>query len=332
MMKKSNYAPVECVNIPKMLFQEKEYENLSVDAKLLYSLLLDRKTVAMMNGWVDRYGTAYVIYPKSEMKKHLNASRYRVDMALNELEKCGQMVVVTQPNPGRPCQIYVKDITGNQVSEIEEDKAMCMMKDLNKKNEQMIRPCMGIPGMQGIAVVIDQDEFLKLLEALEDGMAEKEEEPEAVEDEDATEEKKDLYDFNSYKDEAYYALSRKEQRLMDMEVRGYLDEDGVPDEDEILADACDLGEEIGLNIRQLAESGWADAEQLFHYLYALHEEHKLNQLRAIFKMMTYMFGGSEEYLENMECCIGYPKNLFLSGVLTACSDVVMKMGKDKTQG
>ena len=135
------------------LFQEKQYEKLSVDAKLLYSLLLDRKTMAIMNGWVDQYGTAYVIYPKSEMKKHLNASRYRVDMALNELEKCGQMVVVTQPNPGRPCQIYVKDITGNMMRDMEEKPMCMMMKDANDKNGMsMMGPCMGIPGMQGVTV------------------------------------------------------------------------------------------------------------------------------------------------------------------------------------
>ena len=110
MTNESEYAPVECVNIPKMLFQEKQYEKLSVDAKLLYSLLLDRKTLANMNGWIDQNGTAYVVYPKSEMKKHLNASRYRVDMALEELEKCGQMVVVTQPdlNCGITCWVYVE--------------------------------------------------------------------------------------------------------------------------------------------------------------------------------------------------------------------------------
>ena len=58
MTNRSEYAPVECVNIPKMLFQEKQYEKLSVDAKLLYSLLLDRKTLANMNGWIDQNGTA----------------------------------------------------------------------------------------------------------------------------------------------------------------------------------------------------------------------------------------------------------------------------------
>ena len=67
MTNKSEYAPVECVNIPKMLFQEKQYEKLSVDAKLLYALLLDRKTLANMNGWIDQNGTAYVVYTKSEL-------------------------------------------------------------------------------------------------------------------------------------------------------------------------------------------------------------------------------------------------------------------------
>lgn len=135
-----------------------------MDAKLLYSLLLDRKTMANMNGWIDQYGTAYVIYPKSEMKKHLNTSRYRVDMALEEMEKCGQMVGVTQPNPGRPCQIYVKDITGNYEEDMEENAMCMMMKDSNNENgKQKMRPCMGIPGMHGIAVVLDEEEFLKLL-------------------------------------------------------------------------------------------------------------------------------------------------------------------------
>ena len=34
MTNRSESAPVKCVNIPKRLFQEKQYEKLSVDAKL----------------------------------------------------------------------------------------------------------------------------------------------------------------------------------------------------------------------------------------------------------------------------------------------------------
>ena len=52
------------------------------------------------NEWVDEYGDTYVIYPKQEMKKYLNISRYRIDQALAELEEHDQMVEVTVPYRG----------------------------------------------------------------------------------------------------------------------------------------------------------------------------------------------------------------------------------------
>ena len=75
--------------IPKILFSDERFAGLSSEAKILYGLMLDRVGLSRKNGWIDQNDTAYVVYPKSEMKKHLNASRYRVDMALEELEKCG---------------------------------------------------------------------------------------------------------------------------------------------------------------------------------------------------------------------------------------------------
>lgn len=39
----SEFMPVECLNVPKVLFYDKQYEDLSMDAKLIYALLLDRK-------------------------------------------------------------------------------------------------------------------------------------------------------------------------------------------------------------------------------------------------------------------------------------------------
>ena len=52
----SEFMPVECLNVPKVLFYDKQYEDLSVDAKLIYALLLDRKEMAIRNEWVDEYG------------------------------------------------------------------------------------------------------------------------------------------------------------------------------------------------------------------------------------------------------------------------------------
>lgn len=86
--------------------------------------------MAALNGWVDENGRRYVIYPKSEMIEDMRATRYRVDLALSELYATGKMVVVTQPNPGRPCRIYVKDITENFKEEKETE-----MENMNTENK-----------------------------------------------------------------------------------------------------------------------------------------------------------------------------------------------------
>ena len=55
-MSKMEYMPVDCLQVPKMLFQMEKYKNLSNTAKILYSLFLDRLKFAVQNGWVDHNG------------------------------------------------------------------------------------------------------------------------------------------------------------------------------------------------------------------------------------------------------------------------------------
>lgn len=221
----SECVPVECINIPKVLFREKKYENLSVDAKMLYALLLDRKTVAALNGWIDSCGEIYVIYPKSEMKKHLKASRYRVDQALDELENCDQMVIATQINPGLPCQIYVKDITGD---EIMEEKMMIKMK----------KSCAGkfqtIPGNLNRRNRGRMDDFPETLFCLLAGGKNMKASPKGVEEEIARLEM-------PVPQEEYYQLTPQSRKALLMTHKGYLTEYGHPDEDKIMDDALEFG-------------------------------------------------------------------------------------------
>ena len=39
--------------IPKALFQEQRFQNLSTDAKTLYGILLDRMSLSVKNEWFD---------------------------------------------------------------------------------------------------------------------------------------------------------------------------------------------------------------------------------------------------------------------------------------
>lgn len=115
-MSKMEYMPVDCLQVPKMLFQMDKYKNLSNTAKILYSLFLDRLKFAVQNGWVDGEGDLFVIYPKSEMKKDLNTTRYGVDQAVQELVQIGNLVRII-PNNGKANHFYINDIYENEMEE-----------------------------------------------------------------------------------------------------------------------------------------------------------------------------------------------------------------------
>ncbi|MCD7847856.1 MAG: replication initiator protein A [Oscillospiraceae bacterium] len=68
----------------------------SVNAKLLYGLLLSRTMLSQKSGWVSEDGSVYVVYPIRELAEDLNRSEKTVKNALNELENAGLLSRVRQ--------------------------------------------------------------------------------------------------------------------------------------------------------------------------------------------------------------------------------------------
>lgn len=167
----SEFMPVECLNVPKVLFYDKQYEDLSMDAKLIYALLLDRKEMAIRNEWVDEY-----------------------------------------------------------------------------------------------------------------------------------------------KDEAYYSLSPKKRKIVDMQQRGYIDEDGQIDEDAIYDDACEAAEELAVFLRAVFNNPKEDSKKLIKFLDNLWTAGKYKQLQATLIGFELLFEFPEKYLEDVECCLGEARKLFLFAI------------------
>ena len=57
--------------VPKMLFAEEKFWNVSTDAKMLYGILLDRMNLSAENGWLDEEGRVYIIFTIGEIKSSL---------------------------------------------------------------------------------------------------------------------------------------------------------------------------------------------------------------------------------------------------------------------
>ena len=55
--------------IPRLLIVGKRFSGLSIDAKLLYGLMLDRMNLSARNGWYDDAGRVYIYYTLEEIQE-----------------------------------------------------------------------------------------------------------------------------------------------------------------------------------------------------------------------------------------------------------------------
>ena len=75
--------------IPKALFQEQRFQNLSTDAKTLYGILLDRMSLSAKNGWLDKQGRVFIIFTIEDVKRTLCCADNKAMKLFRELEKFG---------------------------------------------------------------------------------------------------------------------------------------------------------------------------------------------------------------------------------------------------
>ena len=98
------------LRIPKILLQHEDFQRLSLDAMLLYSLLLDRVGISIKNGWKDEYGRVYIIFTVDEAARILKRSKRRAIQVLQELERKADLIERKKQGLCKPNLIYVKSL------------------------------------------------------------------------------------------------------------------------------------------------------------------------------------------------------------------------------
>ena len=96
--------------IPKALFQDRRFRQLSTDARTLYGILLDRMSLSIKNGWLDEQGRVYIIYTVREVQKSLCCAEHKAVKLFRELEDI-DLIERKRRGLGRPSLIYVKDFS-----------------------------------------------------------------------------------------------------------------------------------------------------------------------------------------------------------------------------
>ena len=100
--------------IPKALFTEPNFRELSTDAKVLYGILLDRMSLSLKNQWLDAQNKVYIIFTVEEIMDALNCANQKATRLMVELEKQAGLIERKRQGLGRPNLIDVKNFAATR--------------------------------------------------------------------------------------------------------------------------------------------------------------------------------------------------------------------------
>lgn len=97
--------------IPKVLFTDDQFADLSAESKVQYGMLLDRMGLSRANGWLDSQNRVYIIFTIEEIQENLNCSKQKAVNLMAELDEKNGIGLIEKKRQGlgKPNILYVKN-------------------------------------------------------------------------------------------------------------------------------------------------------------------------------------------------------------------------------
>lgn len=98
--------------LPKLFFENETLKKISINAKFLYCILLDRAKSSYKNGFIDKDGKVYLHFAQADIMKLLNCGRTKVSEYFNELDEPRGVGLIERRQKvgiGKSDRIYVKN-------------------------------------------------------------------------------------------------------------------------------------------------------------------------------------------------------------------------------
>ncbi len=102
----SDVVNEEFLRFPLTLLANPQYREMSLEAKFVYALLLNRLTLSQKNGWINGDSEVYLIYTREEAAATLNISYKKAIAAFKELIE-HRLLVEQRQGRGYPNLLYV---------------------------------------------------------------------------------------------------------------------------------------------------------------------------------------------------------------------------------
>lgn len=106
LMKQSDIVSFYHLQMPRWLFTESRYKDLSLEAKVAYTFLLNRFQLSRMNGWVNEDGEVFIVFTRESLAGEMQVSYRKAIDSFKELVKA-RLIWERRLGRGRPNQIYL---------------------------------------------------------------------------------------------------------------------------------------------------------------------------------------------------------------------------------
>lgn len=110
LMVQTDVQSIYHMQMPRWLFSDTRYCEMSLDAKVTYTFLLNRFQLSRRNGWVNERGEVFVIFPRKALAKELRICEQRVTAAFKKLVEL-ELVWEKRCGRGDANQIYLAYVT-----------------------------------------------------------------------------------------------------------------------------------------------------------------------------------------------------------------------------
>ena len=110
LMVQTDVQSIYHMQMPRWLFSDPRYCEMSLEAKVTYTFLLNRFQLSRRNGWVNERGEVFVIFPRKALAKELRICEQRVTAAFKKLVEL-ELVWEKRCGRGDANQIYLAYVT-----------------------------------------------------------------------------------------------------------------------------------------------------------------------------------------------------------------------------
>ena len=126
--------------LPRVLLSNEFCNGISTEVKYLYSLMLDRVSLSMRNGWREE-GRVYIYFTLNDVKHMLNVGKNKAVKLFKQLETL-DLIHRRKQGQGKPARIFVRRFVGfpEEIVEVPQETAGEAAPDLNCEEALMRKP------------------------------------------------------------------------------------------------------------------------------------------------------------------------------------------------